>query len=138
MTAKPPIKSSGEPKWLTVEMVLAFHAEQLALFGGGEGIRDPGLLESGLARAANRHHYDPASTVFELAAAYGFGIIKNHPFIDGNKRAGLISMHVFLALNGWNFDADQAEEVQMILGLAAGDIEEDELARWVGENSSKV
>ncbi len=130
--------SSTEPKWLTVDMVLALHAEQLALYGGGEGIRDPGLLESGLARSPNRYHYDPTSTVFELAAAYGFGIVKNHPFIDGNKRAGLLSMYAFLFLNGWDFDPDQAEEVQMILGLAAGDIEEDELARWVEENSRKV
>ena len=131
MTAKPPT----EPKWLTAEMVLALHAEQLALYGGGEGIRDAGLLESGLARAANRHHYDPASTVFELAAAYGFGIIKNHPFIDGNKRAGLLSMYAFLFLNGWDFDPDQAEEVQMILSLAAGEVEENELAGWIEKNS---
>ncbi len=134
MTAKPPT----EPKWLTVDMVLAFHDEQLALFGGGEGIRDPGLLESGVLRAVNRYHYDPASTVFELAAACGLGIVKNHPFIDGNKRTGLISMHVFLALNGWNFTPDRAEAVQIILSLAAGELEEEDLARWVGENCRKA
>ena len=134
MTAEP----STEPKWLTVDMVLAFHDEQLAVFGGGEGLRDMGLLDSGLARAPNRRHDDPGATLFELAAAYGIGIIKNHPFIDGNKRTGLISMHVFLALNGWNFDADQAEEVQIILSLAAGDMEEDELARWIEANSRKA
>ena len=138
MTAKPSTEPPTEPKWLTVEMVLAFHDEQLALFGGGEGIRDPGLLESGLARAVNRYHYAPASTVFELAAAYGIGIIQNHPFVDGNKRTGLISMHVFLALNGWNFDAGQIDEVQTILRLAASDMEEDELARWVVENCRPV
>ena len=134
MTAKP----FTEPKWLTVDMVLGFHDEQLALFGGGEGIRDPGLLESGLARTVNRFHYAPASTVFELAAAYGIGIIKNHPLVDGYKRTGLISMHVFLALNGWNFDAGQIDEVQTIMKLAAGEVEEDELARWVEENSRPV
>ena len=127
-----------EPKWLTVDMVLAFHEEQLAMFGGGEGLRDAGLLDSGLARAANRHHDDPGATLFELAAANGIGIIKNHPFIDGNKRTGLISMHAFLALNGWNFDADQAEEVQVIMQLAAGDMEEDGLARWIEENCRKA
>ncbi len=127
-----------EPKWLTVDMVLAIHDEQLAIFGGGEGLRDAGLLDSGLARAANRHHYDPDATLFELAAAYGIGIIKNHPFVDGNKRTGLISMHAFLALNGWNFDADQAEEVQVILALASGQMEEDELAGWIEANSRKV
>ena len=127
-----------EPKWLTVDMVLAIHDEQLKLFGGGEGIRDMGLLESGLARAVNRFHYDPETTIFELAAAYGFGIVKNHPFIDGNKRSGVLSLQGFLFLNGWRFDPDQVEEVQMILRLAAGDMEEDELARWVEENTSKV
>jgi death-on-curing protein len=121
-----------------MEMVLALHAEQLALYGGGEGIRDMGLLESGLARAANRYHYAPASTIFELAAAYGFGIVKNHPFIDGNKRTGLLSMYAFLFLNGWDFDSDQVEEVQTILGLAMGDIEEDVLAEWIEKNCRKV
>ena len=134
MTAEP----STEPRWLTVEMVLAFHDEQLAMFGGGEGLRDAGLLDSGLARAANRHHDDPGATLFELAAAYGIGIIKNHPFVDGNKRTGLISMHVFLALNGWNFDAGQIDEVQTIMKLAAGDMEEDELALWIKTNSRKA
>lgn len=129
---------TAEPKWLTVDMVLAFHDEQLALFGGGEGLRDAGLLESGLARAPNRHHDDADATPFELAAAYGIGIIKNHPFIDGNKRTGLISMHVFLALNGWNFDPDQIDGVQTIMKLAAGDMEEDGLARWIEENCRKV
>ena len=129
---------TAEPKWLTVDMVLAIHDEQLKLFGGGEGIRDMGLLESGLARAVNRFHYDPETTIFELAAAYGFGIVKNHPFIDGNKRSGVLSLQGFLFLNGWRFDPDQVEEVQMILRLAAGDMEEDELARWVEENTSKV
>ena len=130
MTTKP----STEPKWLTVDMVLAIHDEQLALFGGGEGIRDAGLLESGVLRAVNRFHYDSASTLFKLAAATGIGIIKNQPFIDGNKRTGLIFMHVFLALNGWNFDAGQIDEVQVILALAAGKLEEEDLARWIEEN----
>ncbi|NQV84785.1 MAG: type II toxin-antitoxin system death-on-curing family toxin [Rhodospirillales bacterium] len=133
-SAEPPI----EPRWLTVEMVLAIHDEQLALLGGPEGVRDLGLLESGLARPVNRHHYNPETTIFELAAAYGFGIVKNHPFIDGNKRTGLLALHGFLFLNGWRFDPDQVEEVQMILGLAAGDIEEDELARWVEGNSREA
>ena len=137
MTAGSSVDFPNEPKWLTLDMVLAFHEEQLALFGGGEGIRDLGLLESGLLRAANRYYYDPETTIFRLAAAYGMGVIQNHPFIDGNKRTGLISMHVFLALNGWKFAPDQAETVQMILGLASGDIKEDELVRWI-EVSSRL
>ncbi|NQU62407.1 MAG: type II toxin-antitoxin system death-on-curing family toxin [Rhodospirillales bacterium] len=132
------VGKSTEPKWLTVDMVLGFHNEQLVMFGGGEGIRDPGLLESGMARAPNRHHYEPSATLFELAAAYGVGIVKNHPFVDGNKRTGLISMHVFLVMNGWNFDADQVDEFQTILRLAAGDLKEDELARWLEKNSRKA
>jgi len=127
-----------EPKWLTMEMVLAIHDEQLALFGGGAGLRDSGLLESGLARAPNRYHYEPEATVSELAAAYAIGITKNHPFVDGNKRAGLVSMHVFLALSGWDLAPDKVEAVQVILRLAAGELEEDELARWVGDNSREV
>ena len=129
---------TAEPKWLTVDIVMAIHDEQLRMFGGGEGVRDPGLLESGMTRPVNRHHYDPNNTIFELAAAYDFGIAKNQPFVDGNKRTGLVSMHVFLALNGWNFAPDQVEEVQMILRLASGELEEDELARWVGDNSREV
>lgn len=134
MTNKP----SVVPKWLTVDMVLAIHDEQLAMFGGGEELRDLGLLESGLARAPNRRHYEPGASLFELAADYGVGIIKNHPFIDGNKRTGLLSMHMFLFLNGWRFEPDQVDEVQAILAFAAGDMEEDELADWLEKNSRKV
>lgn len=129
---------TAEPKWLSVDMVLAFHDEQLAHFGGAEGVRDLGLLESGLARPRNRHQYDPGASIFDLAAAVGAGIIRNHPFVDGNKRTGLVAIAVFLSLNGWRFDPDQAEEVQVILALAAGEMEEDDLARWIEANSRKA
>ena len=82
---------TAEPAWLTLDMVLAIHDEQLAVFGGGTGMRDLGLLESALARPRNRYHYDPDCGVFGLAAAYGFGIVCNHPFVDGNKQIGRAS-----------------------------------------------
>ena len=123
-----------EPKWLTLDMVLAIHDEQLEIFGGAPGIRDRGLLESALARPMNRWSYDPGASVFELAAAYAFGIVRNHPFVDGNKRAGLLALQAFLFLNDWRFDPDQADEVKTILALAAGDVEEADLARWIEAN----
>ena len=123
-----------EPKWLTLDMVLAIHDEQLEIFGGAPGIRDRGLLESALARPMNRWSYDPGASVFELAATYAFGIVRNHPFVDGNKRAGLLALQAFLFLNDWRFDPDQADEVKTILALAAGDAEEADLARWIEAN----
>ncbi|MEO5337947.1 MAG: type II toxin-antitoxin system death-on-curing family toxin [Magnetospirillum sp. WYHS-4] len=126
---------SCEPRWLPLDWVLAIHDEQLAMFGGGTGIRDPGLLESALAKPVNRWHYEPGATFPELAAALGHGIIANHPFVDGNKRTGLICMPIFLHINGWLFDPDKIEEVRMILGVAAGEVGEAELARWVAAAS---
>src|SRR2546423_7950918 len=93
-----------EPAWLDLDIVLDFHAEQLALFGGPDGIRDLGLLESALARPVNKFAYGETSLA-ALAAAYGFGIVRNHPFIDGNKRTALASVIVFLGLNGLGFRA---------------------------------
>lgn len=124
-----------EPRWLTVEMVIAIHDEQLALFGGGEGLRDRGLLESALAKPLNRFAYEKDSDISRLAAAYCYGIVRNHPFVDGNKRTGLLAANAFLALNGSRFNPDQADEVAVILRLADGSLEEDALARWIGDNS---
>jgi death-on-curing protein len=124
---------SDEPEWLDIEIVLDFHAEQLVLFGGAEGIRDRGLLESALARPQNKFAYGGADMA-SLAAAYGFGIAKNHPFIDGNKRTALASMIVFLGLNGLDLDVPQEAATALILSLAAGEIAEDLLAQWLREN----
>jgi len=124
-----------EPKWLTVAMVLAIHDEQLAIFGGGTGLRDPGLLESALARPVNRFHYDPDCSLYELAAAYAAGLMKNHPFVDGNKRTGLLALQAFLILNGARFAPDQKDEATTILNFAAGEIGEAELAGWIRANS---
>jgi death-on-curing protein len=116
-------------------MVEAFHGESIARFGGTDGIRDEGLLESALAKPQNQFSYRPEATVFELAAAYGIGIVGNHPFVDGNKRAGLLAAQVFLALNGYRLEPEEAEIVHIIVGLAAGEVDESELANWLQDNS---
>lgn len=123
----------SEPVWLFPELVIAFHDEQLREFGGPAGIRDVGMLESALDRPRNKCSYGETDLA-ALAAAYGFGIAKNHPFVDGNKRAALLSIVTFLGLNGIDFVADNAEAVVMIQALAAGEIEEDGLARWIRDN----
>jgi len=119
----------SEPEWLDLDIVLDFHAEQLALFGGADGIRDLGLLESALARPVNKFAYGETN-LMALAAAYGFGIAQNHPFIDGNKRTALASVIVFLGLNGLWLDSPQEQMTAVILSLAAGEITEDVLVRW--------
>lgn len=128
---------SKEPEWLDIDIVLDFHAEQLALFGGADGIRDRGLLESALARPLNKFSYGETEMA-ALTAAYGFGIARNHPFIDGNKRTALASMIVFLGVNGVDLDVPQEEATAMILGLAAGEITEDLLARWIADHSKPL
>lgn len=116
--------------WLTRNMVEAFHGESLARFGGADGIRDEGLLLSALARPENINAYIPEADAFQLAAAYCTGVVKNHPFIDGNKRTGALSAVVFLALNNIEVSFDEAMIVTMIYGLAAGEVSEDHLANW--------
>ena len=124
----------SEPEWLDLDIVLDFHAEQLALFGGADGLRDFGLLESALARPINKFAYGE-SDLAALAAAYGFGIARNHPFIDGNKRTALASMIVFIGLNGVELDATQEQATAIMLSLAAGEIDEDILTRWIADCS---
>jgi death on curing protein len=120
-------------EWLDLEIVLDFHAEQLALFGGADGMRDLGLLESALARPQNKFAYGETDLAV-LAAAYGFGIACNHPFVDGNKRTAFASMIVFLGLNRMDLDASQEAATSMMLALAAGEIGEDVLARWIADH----
>lgn len=122
-----------EPVWLTSDLVIAIHDEQLRIFGGPPGIRDQGMLESALGRAQNKWSYGETDLA-ALAAAYAFGIGRNHPFVDGNKRAALLSIVTFLGLNDIDFVVDEAEAVVMTLGLASGEIEEEGLARWIRDN----
>ncbi len=115
--------------WIATEVALAAHAEQLAEHGGGDGIRDAGALESAMARPQNLAEYgepDPAA----LAAAYAFGIARNHPFVDGNKRTAAVISETFLMLNGYTLSASDAEVVVAFVSLAAGELSEDELADW--------
>ncbi len=125
-----------EPKWLTAQLVQAIHSQAVAEFGGSHGVRDMGLLESALDRPRNLYAYGDDPTLFDLAAAYCTGIVKNHPFIDGNKRTGDLTARAFLFRNGSLFEPVEIDEVNMIVALAAGEIEEDDLARWISENST--
>jgi death on curing protein len=126
-----------EPEWLDTDIVLDIHAEQLALFGGGDGMRDLGLLESALARPLNKFAYGETDLA-TLAAAYAFGIARNHPFVDGNKRAAFGSMIVFLGLNDIDLDVPPEDATAIILEVAAGEIDEDGLARWLRDNWPKA
>jgi len=126
----------SEPEWLDVSIVIDVHAEQLALFGGADGIRDLALLESALARPVNKFAYGDTDLA-GLAAAYAFGIARNHPFVDGNKRAAFAAMIVFLGLNGIDFDVAPEAATAIILGVAAGEIDEGGLARWIRDNWPK-
>ncbi|TDR87086.1 type II toxin-antitoxin system death-on-curing family toxin [Enterovirga rhinocerotis] len=122
-----------EPEWLTLEIVMDAHAEQLAIFGGGDGIRDRGLLESALARAPNKWAYGEAR-LSALAAAYGYGLSRNHGFVDGNKRIAFAAILMFLGLNGVRFSPGKADATVAMLALAAGEIDEDGLTQWIEDN----
>jgi death-on-curing protein len=125
--------SETEPRWLTVEQVKVIHERQLARFGGPGGIRDEGALESALLRPVNRWQYG-ASELAELAAASAYGLARNHPFVDGNKRAAFTTMMLFLRRNGIRFSPDQGQATAMFLALAAGEVDENGLARWIRDN----
>ncbi len=107
----------------------------IARFGGDEGIRDQGLLESALQRAPNLYHYDDCQDIPRLAAAYAAGLIQNHPFVDGNKRIGFISAYIFMDLNGQTLTADEVSATTMTLALAASEIDELAYAGWLAENN---
>jgi len=121
-------------RWLLNGVVLALHDEQLAEHGGSLGVRDAGLLSSALARPQNQAAYGNPS-VFDLAAAYAFGIMRNHPFVDGNKRTGFLAAYVFLDLNGWELMAHEDEAVAVVLALAASEIQEVGFSEWLKANS---
>jgi death-on-curing protein len=132
---------SQEPNWVTYDQVVAIHSRQLRRFGGAPGLRDDGMLRSALERPINKWQYEQsdleAPDLATLAAAYGFGLAKNHAFVDGNKRAAFMTMVVFLRKNGVRFAPDQAHATAMILALAAGEVSEQSLARWISDNWPK-
>ncbi|HEX3486873.1 MAG TPA: type II toxin-antitoxin system death-on-curing family toxin [Micropepsaceae bacterium] len=124
-----------EPVWVSRHALELLHRESLSEHGGAEGLRDSGLLDSALARARNVYAYENVTDPFRLAAAYAFGIAKNHPFVDGNKRAAFISAGLFLRLNGVRLKADKAESVLVMLDLAAGELTEAQFAEWLRRNA---
>lgn len=123
-------------RWLTIAIVTALHDESIARFGGSAGIRDEGLLASALERPRNLHSYSGETGVTGLAAGYGFGLARNNPFVDGNKRAALLSIAVFCRRNAVLFAPRQIDEVRVITSLAAGELTESQLADWIAENST--
>jgi death on curing protein len=122
-----------EPLWITYEQAIAIHSRQLRAFGGAPGLRDEGMLRSALERPINKWTYEQ-SPLAELAAAYAFGLAKNHAFVDGNKRIAFMAMMTFLHKNGIAFAPDQAQATTIILALAAGEVSEESLTRWIRDN----
>jgi len=125
-----------EPLWLTLDEVLAFHERLIAEFGGSAGVRDEGLLESALGKPKNLFAYSKP-TMFELAASYAFGIVKNHPFIDGNKRTGFMAAYTFLGKHQWELGATEADATVQTLRLAANDCSQADYAAWLKRNCRK-
>jgi death-on-curing protein len=122
---------------LSLSAVAAIHQQLLAEFGGANGVRDQALLESALFRPQHQWHYQE-SDLFCLAAAYSFGICNNHPFVDGNKRVAFTAAYVFLAINGYELEANEAEAVVMTRGLAAKMIHENEYAAWIRDHVQEI
>ncbi len=125
------------PVWVLRDTVLLLHEQLLAEFGGLAGIRDEGMLDSALGKPENLFAYGKPN-LFDLAASYGFGLIKNHPFIDGNKRVAFVTAVIFLELNGYKFQASEADAAVRTLALAAGELTESAYADWLKANSRRA
>ncbi|MDL5054792.1 type II toxin-antitoxin system death-on-curing family toxin [Oscillatoria laete-virens NRMC-F 0139] len=126
-----------EPVWVLREVVFMSHEQSLAEFGGAAGIRDEGLLDSALNKPQNLFAYEKP-TLFEMAASYAFGIVKNHPFIDGNKRTGFVVAVTFLQINGWRLEAGEVDATLRTLALAAGEMSEAAYAEWLQANCKRL
>ena len=126
---------ADQPTWLNRPIVEALHADQIGEHGGSLGVRDESLLESAIARPIHKWHYEPATDLPALAAAYGFGIVKNHPFVDGNKRTGAVAAIVFLSLNGAELDANESQLEQLVLDVAQGKARKNAAADFFRNNS---
>ena len=127
------MSEAEEPSWITYEQAVAIHGEQLRRFGGAPGLRDEGMLRSALERPVNKWTNEQAPLA-EPAAAYAFGLAKNHAFVDGNKRIAFMAMVTFLHKNGVLLAPDPAEATVIILALAAGEVSEESLTRWIRDN----
>jgi death-on-curing protein len=128
----------SEPRWIERTALQILHAENLAEHGGLEGLRDEGMLESALARPVNLYLYEQCTDVPRLAAAYGFGLARNHPFLDGNKRAAFTAVGLFLLLNGLRLTAKQMDAYEAMIHVAAGDWTEEQFADWLRKNTGKA
>jgi death-on-curing protein len=130
-------KKVKEPLWIEARDVLAIHDRNLAMHGGATGVRDQALLESALARPRQHYAYASATSIVEMAALYTAGIVRNHPFVDGNKRTGFVAGVLFLELNGFDFRAGEADATQAVMGLAAGTFDEASYGSWLRGNSRR-
>lgn len=130
--------SDIEPHWVPENVVLAYHEQQLAAHGGGQGVRDMGLLQSALARPMNAFYYNQLISLSKLAACYAYGIAKNHAFVDGNKRTAYVVARTFLVMNGFDIDASKEEKYLTIYRLAAGELTEEQLADWLESKIVKL
>ncbi len=128
----------AEPKWITESVVLYIHDDQIAAYGGSYGILNPNLLSSALARPRNLCGYEGETSLPRLAASYGYGLVKNHSFVDGNKRTAFQVMFAFLQINGLYLDAPETEVVVAMQQLAQGQISEKELALWLAKFSQNI
>src|SRR6516162_9414338 len=127
------------PRWIATKALLLLHEESIAEFGGARGLRDEGLLDSALARPQNvyayrpqsGHAYNPDSTIPDLAAAYAYGLAKNHPFVDGNKRVAFLAIGLFLSINGYRLKAGQVDAIKTMIAVASGELDEQGLSVWI-------
>jgi death-on-curing protein len=131
-------RGKREPLWIEVRDVLAIHDRTLALHGGATGVRDQGLLESALARPRQHFAYAKSAGIVEMAGLYTAGIVRNHPFVDGNKRVGFVAGVLFLELNGFDFKASEEDAAQAVLALAAGTLDEAGYIDWMRKNSRRM
>lgn len=127
--------SKAKPRFISKKALLLLHEESLAEFGGDRGLRDEGLLDSALARPQNTYAYNPKSTIAQLAASCAFGLVKNHAFVDGNKRTAFLSIGLMLAVNGMKLTASPLEAIEAIVAAASSAMDEQELAVWIRNNS---
>jgi death-on-curing protein len=125
-----------EPAWIEKSDCLAFHSSLITRFGGADGIRDEGRLDAAMSKPLQLFHYKEA-TIYELAAAYASGIVKGHPFLDGNKRSGLMAAALFLEINGYRFQASEEEAALQILALADLRLSDAELTDWLEKSSQR-
>ena len=125
---------SKAPAWVDKRALLLLHQESLAQFGGAAGLRDEGLLDSALARPINKYTYEGCLDLATLAAAYGFGLVRNHAFVDGNKRAAFLAVGIFLVINGQRLSAKPIDAIEAVASLSDGSMEEARFAEWIRKN----